>query len=289
MPRTRSVASMLSRELGDFSLHPRGRTTATGEPASPLTPGDPARPSGTCQTHGIRRPSVRPWRVAMSDLDDFLTLTLTRQVEAEQALINGAPTQRLAMTSTQDPVTTFGAEVPLRRGWDEVSETLCWLAARWSDSIDYRFDLVAAGVSGHLAYLVGFEHIANSVVGIPVEPCTFASPTSSAAKTASGGSPTATPTTSRSIRPLPPTHRRSRRSSSESGPRRGTSGPHPSRASGTTTVPRVAQHPSSAALFAQHHRSWDHPGSPSHGGGQSFKPLPQPPKAAIGRRHAAGG
>ena len=29
------------------------------------------------QTHGIRRPSVRPWRVAVSELDDFLTLTLT--------------------------------------------------------------------------------------------------------------------------------------------------------------------------------------------------------------------
>jgi ketosteroid isomerase-like protein len=137
--------------------------------------------------------------VAVSDLDDFLTLTLTRQVEAEQAPINGDPTQRLAMTSTQDPVTIFGAKVPLRRGWDEVSETLRWLAARWSDSTDYRFDLVAAGVSGDLAYLVGFEHIANSVVGIPVEPYT-----------------------------LRVTHifrredgERSRRSSSESGPRQG--------------------------------------------------------------------
>jgi hypothetical protein len=61
------------------------------------------------------------------------------------------------------------------------------------------FDLVAAGVSGDLAYLVGFEHIANSVVGIPVEPYT-----------------------------LRVTHifrredgERSRRSSSESGPRQG--------------------------------------------------------------------
>jgi ketosteroid isomerase-like protein len=109
----------------------------------------------------------------MSDLDDFLTPTLTRQVEAEQALINGDPTQRLAMTSTQDPVTIFGAKVPLRRGWHEVSETLRWLAGRWSDSTDYRFDLVAAGVSGDLAYLVGFEHIANSVQGVPVEPYTL--------------------------------------------------------------------------------------------------------------------
>jgi hypothetical protein len=44
----------------------------------------------------------------MSDLDDFLTPTLTRQVEAEQALINGDSGPRLAMTSTQDPVTSSG-------------------------------------------------------------------------------------------------------------------------------------------------------------------------------------
>jgi hypothetical protein len=68
----------------------------------------------------------------MSELDDFLTPTLARQIEAEQALINGDPAPRLAMTSINDPVTVFGAKVPVRRGWDEVSETLRWLAARWS-------------------------------------------------------------------------------------------------------------------------------------------------------------
>jgi ketosteroid isomerase-like protein len=49
-----------------------------------------------------------------------------------------------------------------------------WLArAAVVHCTDYRFDLVAAGVSGNLAYLIGFEHIANSVVGIPVEPYTL--------------------------------------------------------------------------------------------------------------------
>ena len=109
----------------------------------------------------------------MSELDDFLTPTLARQIDAEQALINGDAEPRLAMTSTQDPVTVFGAKVPLRSGWDEVSETLGWLAARWSDSTGYRFEVTAAGISGDIAYLVGFEHIANSVVGVPVEPYTL--------------------------------------------------------------------------------------------------------------------
>jgi ketosteroid isomerase-like protein len=109
----------------------------------------------------------------MNELDDFLDTTLTRQLEAEQALVNGDPGPRLAMTSLQDPVTVFGAKVPLKRGWEEVSDTLRWLASRWSNSTDYRFDLVAAGVSGDLAYMIGFEHIANSVLGTPVEPYTL--------------------------------------------------------------------------------------------------------------------
>jgi ketosteroid isomerase-like protein len=77
------------------------------------------------------------------------------------------------MTSRQDPVTIFGAKVPVRRGWNEVSETLRWLAARWSDSTEYRFDVVAADMSGALAYVIGSEHIANSVLGVPVEPYTL--------------------------------------------------------------------------------------------------------------------
>jgi hypothetical protein len=84
----------------------------------------------------------------MTELDDFLTPILARQHEAEQALINGDPGPRLAMTSMQDPVTVFGAKVPVRRGWNEVSETLRWLAARWSGSTEYRFELVAADVRG---------------------------------------------------------------------------------------------------------------------------------------------
>lgn len=77
------------------------------------------------------------------------------------------------MTSAEDPVTVFGAKVPLRNGWDDVSEVLRWLARRWSDCTDYRFDLVAADVSGDLAYIIGFEHIANSVDGVPVDPYTL--------------------------------------------------------------------------------------------------------------------
>jgi len=82
----------------------------------------------------------------MSELDDFLATALARQVEAEEALHNGDPEPRLAMWSTQDPVTVLGA-VRSASGWDEVSGLFRWLGSGFSDCTAYRFELVAAGVS----------------------------------------------------------------------------------------------------------------------------------------------
>jgi ketosteroid isomerase-like protein len=109
----------------------------------------------------------------MSDVDDFLAETHPRLIAELEALHNGDPQRRLAMWSTRDPVTLFGAAVPLKSGSDEVSKTFHWLASRWSNCTDQRVDIVAAGVSGDLAYTVGFEHTSVSVDGTPVEPYTL--------------------------------------------------------------------------------------------------------------------
>ena len=103
----------------------------------------------------------------MSELDDFRSTTLTRFVEAEEALHNGDPEPRLAMWSDQDPVTLFGAWGPCKSGWEEVSPVFRWLASRFSGVSDYRLDIVAAGLSGDLAYTVGFERGPASVDGGP--------------------------------------------------------------------------------------------------------------------------
>ena len=105
----------------------------------------------------------------MSELDDFLTPTLARQLDAEQALINGDPGPRLAMWSTQDPVTVFGAEKSVI-GAEEARGAFHWLATRFSNCTDYRFELVAAGASGDLAYTLGYEHFSFSMDGGPVAP-----------------------------------------------------------------------------------------------------------------------
>jgi ketosteroid isomerase-like protein len=108
----------------------------------------------------------------MTDLDDFLNRTLSRQVKAEEAIHNGDPAPRLAMWSTRDPVTLFGAATS-KSGSDEVRRFFPVLASQFSNCTAYRFELVAAGASGDLAYTVGYEHSSVSIDGTPVAPYTL--------------------------------------------------------------------------------------------------------------------
>jgi ketosteroid isomerase-like protein len=106
----------------------------------------------------------------MSDLEDFLAHTLQRHAQATTGVRNGDPTQLIEMLSTRDPVTLFPAAQPAKRGWDEVSQAFQRVASLYSNGTPVTFELVAAGVSGDLAYVVGYEHGSASVGGGPVEP-----------------------------------------------------------------------------------------------------------------------
>ena len=94
----------------------------------------------------------------LGEVDQFLAAMLPRHVAAEHALCRGDADPRSETWSHRDPVTLFGAAVPLRRGWDDVSRTFRWLADRFSELHHYEFELVTVGASGDLAYTVGFEH-----------------------------------------------------------------------------------------------------------------------------------
>ncbi len=109
----------------------------------------------------------------MSELDDFLTNTLARQITAEEAIHNGDPKPRLEMWSTKDPVTLFGAWGPCKSGLDEVTRISRWVASRFSNCNAYRYELITAGVDGNLAYTVGHEHSSRSVDGGSVERSTL--------------------------------------------------------------------------------------------------------------------
>ena len=104
----------------------------------------------------------------MAEVDDFLTDVLPRLRAAEVALHNGNAKPRSAIWSHIDPVTLFGAEVN-RSGWSELEPTFDWLASRFSGCDAIEYEVVAAGASGDLAYLVAFERINASVDGVDVE------------------------------------------------------------------------------------------------------------------------
>ena len=108
----------------------------------------------------------------MTDVDDFLAEIHPRLVTELQTLHNGDPGPRLAMWSARDPVTLFGAGMS-GSGWEQVSGIFRLIASRWSDCTDQRVEILAAGVSGDLAYTVELEHTSVSLDGVPVEPYTL--------------------------------------------------------------------------------------------------------------------
>ena len=109
----------------------------------------------------------------MNELEDFLTNIINRQTTAEKAIHNGDPLPRLAMWSTKDPLTLFGAWGPCKSGSEEVTRISRWVASRFSSCSEFNFEVVAAGVSGDLAYTVGYEHSTRSLDGDPAERSTL--------------------------------------------------------------------------------------------------------------------
>lgn len=106
----------------------------------------------------------------MSEVDDFLADILPRLREAETALHTGDAGPRGALWSHADPVTLFGAEVN-RTGWSELAPTFDWLATRFTECASLEYEILAAGASGNLAYLVTIERISATANG---EPTTYA-------------------------------------------------------------------------------------------------------------------
>lgn len=90
-------------------------------------------------------------------VEDFLAATLDRHIDAERSLHSGDLAPRLETWSHKDPVTLFGAGVTWRSGWDEVRPVFEWLTGRFAGCEEYDFELITAGVSGELAYVVGIE------------------------------------------------------------------------------------------------------------------------------------
>lgn len=102
----------------------------------------------------------------MSEVDEFLTQTLSRYLEAERAIHDGDAEPRTALWSHNEPVTLLGAAVT-RQGWSDIAPVFDWLASSFSNCSSYRNEIIAAGASGDLAYLVALEHTKTSIDGDP--------------------------------------------------------------------------------------------------------------------------
>ena len=101
-----------------------------------------------------------------NETEAFLNYMLPKQIATERALHGGNVEPRLALWSHRDPVTLLGAKVS-GKGWADVSAKFRTVASWFSDTTSYEFELIAAGASGDLAYIVGNEHNVVKVDGAP--------------------------------------------------------------------------------------------------------------------------
>jgi ketosteroid isomerase-like protein len=102
----------------------------------------------------------------MSERDDFMAWVHGQLKDAETALHDGDATPRRLIWSRNEPVTVFGAW-KTAVGREEVDDLFTLLEDSFSDAKGYSFELVAADVSGDMAYTVGYEHSQVSVDGEP--------------------------------------------------------------------------------------------------------------------------
>jgi ketosteroid isomerase-like protein len=105
----------------------------------------------------------------MTEVDDFLAEVLPRLHHTETALHSGDPQPRFEMWSHDDPVTLYGAAMA-GKGWAEVSKVFEHIAARFSACESCEWEVVAAGASGDLGYIVALERTTCAVGDAPPSP-----------------------------------------------------------------------------------------------------------------------
>jgi ketosteroid isomerase-like protein len=106
----------------------------------------------------------------MTELNEFIGTVVPRQEAADNALHNGDAEPRMRLWSHNEPVTLLGAFGVAASGWNEVSETFRWVASQFTRGEKFELEIIAAGVSGDLAYTVGYEHSIVSRDGGPLRP-----------------------------------------------------------------------------------------------------------------------
>ena len=106
----------------------------------------------------------------MDEATAFLGHVIPRLSDEVVALENGDAGPRKSLWSHHDPVTLFGAEASAS-GWDQVEPIFDRLAESFSQGQSCTYDVLGAGVSGDLGYVVAIERSVAGTHGSP--PQTF--------------------------------------------------------------------------------------------------------------------
>jgi ketosteroid isomerase-like protein len=97
---------------------------------------------------------------------EFVDEFLPKHVEAERLIHAGDAQPRIDLWSRNDPITVLGAKESAQ-GWAQLEPLFKTVAGWFSDPVSYEFELMAAGASGDLAYIVGYERNEVSFQGNP--------------------------------------------------------------------------------------------------------------------------
>ena len=100
------------------------------------------------------------------NVDEFVADVLPRLTAADTAMHDGDAQPRKSLWSRTEPVTLFGAAAS-DVGRFAIEGRGDRLGTRFSDCRSFDYEVVAAGVSGDLGYLVGTEHTTASIGGAP--------------------------------------------------------------------------------------------------------------------------
>lgn len=109
----------------------------------------------------------------MSAISEFHTETLARQFDAMEALFSGDPEPYMALWSTGNPISLFGAWGSCTTGSAELNRVYRWVGSRFSRCRDFSFEVDVVHIGGDLAYTVGQERFTASVDGGPARPLTI--------------------------------------------------------------------------------------------------------------------
>jgi ketosteroid isomerase-like protein len=92
----------------------------------------------------------------MIGVDGFTSTVILRLQKEVTALHSGDVGPRMALWSHNEPVTLFGAELT-SHGWAEIEPMFQQLAASFTGSQSCEYEVLAAGASGDLGYVVAIE------------------------------------------------------------------------------------------------------------------------------------